>query len=80
VTAEDSMYSTAACVSLYFIGRNSNPPTLTYVGEEVANFTEGQTEPVKLIVGTLTVNDPDHPTRCGHTLIQITNLMAAFSP
>jgi len=63
VTAEDSMYSTAACVSLYFIGRNSNPPTLTYEGEEVANFTEGQTDPVKFIVGNLTVNDPDHPTR-----------------
>ena len=57
------MYSTTACVNLYFIGHNDDRPTLTYMGGEVANFTEGQTEPVKFVVGSLTVSDADHPTR-----------------
>ena len=57
------MFRTTACVTLDFIGRNMNPPTLTYERDGVANFTEGGIYPVKFIVGNLTVTDMDHPTR-----------------
>ena len=66
--AHDPLYSTTACVTLYYIGTNSNPPTVTYDAEDVAIFVEGQSEPVRIVEGNVTVHDPDHPIRYDHTL------------
>ena len=61
--AQDTNYTTTACVTLYFIGLNSNTPTVTYTAVGVASFTEGQAEAVSVVSGTVVVEDPDHPTR-----------------
>lgn len=61
--AVDSLYTTTACITLYYIGSNSNPPTITYNLEGVAHFTEGQSDPVRIVEGSIVVEDDDHPTR-----------------
>lgn len=61
--AVDSLYTTTACITLYYIGSNSNPPTITYNPEGVAHFTEGQSDPVRIVEGSIVVEDDDHPTR-----------------
>jgi hypothetical protein len=61
--AQDPVYDTTACVTLYYIGTNSNPPTITYDAEGVAIFVEGQSAPMRIVEGSITVDDPDHPTR-----------------
>lgn len=61
--AVDPLYTTTACITLYYIGSNTNPPTVTYNPEDVARFTEGQSDPVKIVEGSIVVEDDDHPTR-----------------
>lgn len=64
LVAKDTDYTTTACVSLYFIGTNSNPPSIVYImGDDVAVFVEGQSQPVMIVTGSITVTDDDHPTR-----------------
>ena len=63
LVAQDPLYSTTACATLYYIGTNANPPAITYDVEDVAIFVEGQSEPVRIVVGNITVDDADHPTR-----------------
>ena len=57
------MYNTTACVTLYFIGRNDDPPVINYSPNAIVQFVEGQSDFVQIINGSLTVSDPDHPTR-----------------
>lgn len=63
MVAVDPMYSTTACVTLDFIGFNYNAPTISYEPAGIAHFVEGQSEPVRIVNGSLTVEDEDHPTR-----------------
>ncbi len=52
-----------ACVTLYFIGRNDDPPVVSYTPDATAQFVEGQTDFVQIVAGSLVVTDEDHPTR-----------------
>ena len=69
--AEDPNYATTACVTLYFIGRNSNPPSVSYDAENVVVFVEGQSEAVRIVVGDISVQDDDHPTRYDQNQLHI---------
>ena len=57
------MNHTTACLTLYFIGYNDDPPVVTYEPTSNVTFTEGQMEYIPIIAGDLNVTDPDHPTR-----------------
>jgi hypothetical protein len=57
----DYFNTTTACLMLLFIGYNDDPPVITYQGEGVASFTEGQAKFVPIINGTINITDPDHP-------------------
>lgn len=59
----DPLYTTTACITLYYIGSNTNPPNITYNPEGVALFIEGQSDPVRIVEGSIVVEDDDHPTR-----------------
>ena len=61
--ARDSLYYTTACVNLYFIGRNDDPPVISYTADSTAQFVEGQSNFVPIVTGELIVTDQDHPTR-----------------
>ena len=63
IIAEDVVTNTTACLTLYFIGYNDDPPEVTYDPTSNVTFTEGQTEYIPIIAGDLNVTDPDHPTR-----------------
>ena len=63
IVAQDELYNTTACVTLYFIGRNDDPPVIIYSPNSIVQFVEGQRDFVQIINGSLTVSDPDHPTR-----------------
>lgn len=60
---------TTACLTLFFIGYNDDPPVVTYAATSNATFTEGQTEFIPVIAGDLNVTDPDHPTRSVYSII-----------
>ena len=63
IIADDLMSHTTACLTLYFIGYNDDPPVVTYEATSNATFTEGHPEHIPIITGDLNVTDQDHPTR-----------------
>ena len=63
VVAEDQFNTTTACATLYFIGRNDDPPVISYMASSNASFTEGQLYAVPIVSGSLMVTDQNHPTR-----------------
>ena len=63
VIARDGLYSSTACVTLYFIGRNDDPPVISYTPNTTVQFVEGQRDFIQIVAGSLIVTDQDHPTR-----------------
>ena len=63
IIAQDRVTNTTACLTLFFIGYNDDPPIVTYDPTSNVTFTEGQMEYVPIIAGDLSITDQDHPTR-----------------
>ncbi len=62
IVGYDGVTEDAGCVTLNFIGRNDDPPTISYISRGVATFTEGDTEYISIVTGYFNITDPDHPT------------------
>lgn len=61
ILTDDANATAADCITLYFIGFNDDAPVVTYQSEGVVSFTEGQTNFVPIVNGTVNVTDADHP-------------------
>jgi cysteine-rich repeat protein len=60
IIAQSDTYVSFECINITFIGANDNAPVVT-VSSSPPAFIEGQSNPVAIINGSITITDPDHP-------------------